>query len=113
MDGFIPNERIVVVAATNRLDLVDTAVLRSGRFDLKIHIPLPNQQQRKGILWKILDKKLKHLHNVKEDVVINISQVTDNWCGADFEALVNESVYKAIADNSQKVENRHLMEAYD
>ena len=42
MDGFIPNERIVVIAATNRLDLVDSAVLRSGRFDLKIHIPLPN-----------------------------------------------------------------------
>ena len=41
MDGFTQNERIVVVAATNRLDLVDHAVLRSGRFDMKVHIPLP------------------------------------------------------------------------
>ena len=42
MDGFTPNERIVVVAATNRLDLVDHAVLRAGRFDVKVHIPLPD-----------------------------------------------------------------------
>jgi len=73
----------VVVAATNRLDLVDQAVLRSGRFDLKIHIPLPDENQRKGILWKILDKKMGSLHNVKEDAVTNISRVTEKWCGAD------------------------------
>jgi cell division protease FtsH len=58
MDGFNPTEKVVVVAATNRLDLVDHAILRSGRFDIKVHIPLPNSQQRKGILQKILDKKL-------------------------------------------------------
>ena len=54
MDGFTPTERIVIVAATNRLDLVDQAVLRAGRFDLKVHIPLPNAEQRAGILSKIL-----------------------------------------------------------
>lgn len=66
MDGFEPIEKIVVVGATNRVDLVDHAILRSGRFDLKIHIPLPNVNQRKGILWKILDKRLGHLHNITE-----------------------------------------------
>ena len=69
MDGFTPNEKIVVVGATNRVDLVDHAVLRSGRFDLKVHVPLPNIEQRKGILWKILDKKLGYLHNIHPKTV--------------------------------------------
>lgn len=51
MDGFTPTQKVLVVAATNRLDLIDHALLRSGRFDVKIHIPLPNAQQRKGILF--------------------------------------------------------------
>ena len=43
MDGFLPNQKIVIVAATNRIDLVDSAILRAGRFDIKIHIGLPNR----------------------------------------------------------------------
>lgn len=43
MDGFAPNDRIVIVAATNRIDLVDFAVLRAGRFDIKIQIDLPSK----------------------------------------------------------------------
>lgn len=66
MDGFTPIERIVVVAATHRLDLVDQAVLRAGRFDLKVHIPLPNAAERRGILSKILDKKVGGLHYVEQ-----------------------------------------------
>ena len=71
------------MAATNRLDLVDQAVLRSGRFDVKIHIPLPNSNQRKGILKVILDKKLGNLHNVQTPLINFISESSDNWCGAD------------------------------
>ena len=44
MDGFLPNDKIVVVAATNRIDMVDHAILRAGRFDFKIFIPPPNKQ---------------------------------------------------------------------
>jgi cell division protease FtsH len=69
MDGFNPTEKIVVVAATNRLDLVDHAVLRSGRFDIKVHIPLPTLEQRKGILWTILDTKLGIHHNIQQNVI--------------------------------------------
>lgn len=69
MDGFNPTEKVVIVAATNRLDLVDHAILRSGRFDIKVHIPLPNSHQRVGILQKILDKKLGQLHRVQGSMI--------------------------------------------
>ena len=46
MDGFSPTDKIIIVAATNRIDLVDSAILRSGRFDLKIQINLPNAAER-------------------------------------------------------------------
>ena len=46
------------------MDLVDQAILRAGRFDLKIHIPLPNIEQKKGIFKTILNKKVKDLHNI-------------------------------------------------
>ena len=59
MDGFSQLEKIVVVAATNRLDLVDSAILRAGRFDLKIQISLPCREERFGILNKIAYKRLK------------------------------------------------------
>jgi ATP-dependent 26S proteasome regulatory subunit len=54
MDGFSPMDRIVIVAATNRIDLVDQAILRAGRFDIKVQIPLPNREERKGIFMKLL-----------------------------------------------------------
>nr|VVW89317.1 unnamed protein product [Nymphaea colorata] len=66
MDGFYPNEKVLIVAATNRIDLVDHAILRAGRFDLKIFIPPPNFEQRKGIFQKILSKKTKELSVVDE-----------------------------------------------
>ena len=73
MDGFRTNDRIVIIAATNRLDMVDQAVLRSGRFDVKIHIPLPNKEQRKGILKLILDRRLGHLHDIQPPILESIS----------------------------------------
>ena len=66
MDGFHPNEKVLIVAATNRIDLVDHAILRAGRFDLKIFIPPPNVEQRKGIFRKILSKKVKEFTTVDE-----------------------------------------------
>jgi cell division protease FtsH len=59
MDGFKQNDRIIVVAATNRPDLVDLAILRAGRFDIKIHIALPVKEERLGILKTLIHKKLK------------------------------------------------------
>lgn len=59
MDGFLPNHKIVVVAATNRIDLVDSAILRAGRFDIKVNIGLPNKEERIGILNRLLVSKVK------------------------------------------------------
>ena len=78
MDGFTVNQKVVVVAATNRIDLVDPAILRSGRFDLKVQVALPSEEQRKGILWKILDKRLGYLHNIDQELsLIHISSPRD------------------------------------
>jgi cell division protease FtsH len=96
MDGFYPNEKILIVAATNRIDLVDHAILRAGRFDLKIYIPPPNVEQRKGIFLKILHKKVGELNSVEESTVDEIAEKSENWVGADIETLINESIYKAI-----------------
>lgn len=83
MDGFTVNQKVVVIAATNRIDLVDPAILRSGRFDLKVQIPLPGEEQRKGILWKILDKRLGYLHNIDQEAITFVAESCLNWCGAD------------------------------
>lgn len=65
MDGFSPLDKVVVVASTNRIDLVDPAVLRAGRFDIKVQICLPDQSERLGILKTLMTKKLKR-HSVEE-----------------------------------------------
>ena len=60
MDGFSPLDKVVVIASTNRLDLVDAAVLRAGRFDIKIPISLPSREERIGILHTLIAKNLKN-----------------------------------------------------
>ena len=65
-----------MIAATNRVDLVDGAVLRSGRFDVKVEVGLPGAEERKGILWKILDRKLGYLHEVKQSMVSFVGEAS-------------------------------------
>jgi ATP-dependent 26S proteasome regulatory subunit len=72
-----------VVAATNRIDLVDQAILRSGRFDIKVHIPLPDTSDRVGIFKKIMQRKLKDLNEVDETMINFIGEHSQGWCGAD------------------------------
>ena len=72
MDGFNPLDRVVVVAATNRIDLVDHAVLRAGRFDLKVMIPPPGPAERKGIFLTILENKLGNNFDLTHDTVDEI-----------------------------------------
>jgi cell division protease FtsH len=57
LDGFESNENIVVIGATNRVDLVDPALIRAGRFDIKVKLHLPSKEERKGILSTLLKKK--------------------------------------------------------
>jgi cell division protease FtsH len=82
MDGFSSLDKVVIVAATNRIDLVDYAILRAGRFDIKVHIPLPNAEERKGIFKKLLATKCKKFE-ISDKSVDEIGNNSEGWCGAD------------------------------
>ncbi|MBV8951717.1 MAG: ATP-dependent zinc metalloprotease FtsH [Actinobacteria bacterium] len=91
MDGFDPATGVVVIAATNRVQTLDPALLRPGRFDRTVEIPLPNQAERAAILRvHALDKKLQ---DVDLDVV---ARGTPGFSGADLANLVNEAAINAV-----------------
>jgi len=92
MDGIVALEDIVVIAATNRPDIVDPAVLRPGRFDRLIYVPQPDEKSRLEI-FKIYTKNMP----LTEDVdVVHLATVTKNYSGADIEALCREAAMYAL-----------------
>ena len=95
MDGFGVNEGIIVMAATNRVDILDPAILRPGRFDRKVHVGRPDVKGRK----EILDVHVKN-KSLAEDVDLeNVAQTTAGFTGADLENLMNEAaIYAAKKD---------------
>ena len=95
MDGFASNEGIIVLAATNRVDILDPAILRPGRFDRKVYVSRPDVKGREEIL--AVHAKNKPL---AEDVDLKrIAQTTAGFTGADLENLLNESALSAAKDN--------------
>jgi len=109
MDGFEGNEGIIVIAATNRPDVLDPALLRPGRFDRQVQVGLPDIRGREQIL-KV------HLRKVPcdEDVVPkNIARGTPGFSGADLANLVNESALFAARTNRRLVNMEHLELAKD
>ena len=92
MDGFEPGAAVVVMAATNRAEILDTALLRPGRFDRTVEIPLPNQAERTAIL-AIHSKTKKLGPHVDLDAV---SRGTPGFSGADLANLVNEAAINAV-----------------
>ncbi len=109
MDGFEPNTGIIVVAATNRPDVLDPALLRPGRFDRQITIDLPDLQGRLGIL-KVHVRKIKLSEKVDLEV---IARGTPGFSGADLANLVNEAALLAARQNKTAVEMEDLEEARD
>ncbi len=95
MDGFEPGASVVVMAATNRAEILDTALLRPGRFDRTVEIPLPNQKERTAILG-IHAKGKKLGQDVDLDAV---SRGTPGFSGADLANLVNEAAINAVRAN--------------
>jgi cell division protease FtsH len=95
MDGFEPGARVVVMAATNRAEILDAALLRPGRFDRTVEIPLPNYVERTAIL-KIHGKGKTLAPDVDLDVV---ARGTPGFSGADLANLVNEAAINAVRDN--------------
>lgn len=109
MDGFDSQEGIIVIAATNRPDILDPALLRPGRFDRQIVVDVPDLKAREEIL-KVHIKKI----SLGEDVDISvIAKGTPGFTGADLENLVNEAALIAARENSEKVMMKHFEKARD
>ncbi len=97
MDGFEDSSGVVVVAATNKIDVLDPALLRSGRFDRRIFVDLPTLDERAAILDKYFEK-LIHDVNTKE-----IAKMTIGFNGASLATLVNESALEALRRNRHNI----------
>lgn len=109
MDGFGTNTGIVIIAATNRADVLDPALLRPGRFDRKVIVGLPDVKGREEIL-KIHARNKKIAPNVK---LSDIARRTPGFSGADIENLLNESALLAARDNRTQIEMPDIDEGSD
>lgn len=107
MDGFDSHEGVIIIAATNRPDVLDNALLRPGRFDRQIHVDLPDMAGREEIL-KVHAKKIKLEEHVDLSIV---ARNTPGFSGADLENLLNEGALIAARHNRSQVEMIHLDEA--
>ncbi|MBC7364706.1 MAG: ATP-dependent metallopeptidase FtsH/Yme1/Tma family protein [Candidatus Aminicenantes bacterium] len=109
MDGFDSNEGIIVIAATNRPDILDTALLRPGRFDRRIIVPMPDVKGREEIL-KVHTRKVPLAPDVDLKV---IARSTPGFSGADLANLINEAALLAARKGQDSVTMRDLEEAKD
>ncbi|MFL0250356.1 ATP-dependent metallopeptidase FtsH/Yme1/Tma family protein [Clostridium neuense] len=107
MSGFNEKQGIVIIAATNRLDILDSALLRPGRFDRHIEVTLPDISARKKILT--LHMKNKPINNIDLD---DLARKTAYFSGAKLENLVNEAAILACKENSKYIENIHFEKAF-
>ena len=107
MDGFTANEGVIVIAATNRPDVLDPALLRPGRFDRQIVVPAPDVQAREQIL-EVHSKKKKFEADVDLKV---IAKNTSGFSGADLENLLNEAALLAARKDKQAIGQKEIEEA--
>jgi cell division protease FtsH len=107
MDGFTPNDNVVVIAATNRGDLLDPALLRPGRFDRRVMLDMPDKEGRKDIL-KIHARGKKFGPGIKWD---SVADRTVGFSGADLENMLNEAAIQAARGNKNEIEMEDIEEA--
>lgn len=107
MDGFTPNELVIVIAATNRGDLLDTALLRPGRFDRRVMVDYPDVDGRKAIL-KIHAQNKPFADDLNWD---RVASRTVGFSGADLENMLNEAAINAARFNKEKVDMDDIEEA--
>ncbi len=109
MDGFEPNEKVIVMAATNRPDVLDPALLRPGRFDRRVTIDLPDRPEREEIL--LIHARTKPL---AEDVNLKIiAERTPGFSGADLYSLMNEGAILAARENRTKLSQYDLIRSIE
>jgi len=109
LDGFKPLGDVKLIAATNRKDILDSAILRPGRFDRLIHIPLPDEDGIKGI-FDIHTKLMKIAPNVNRKHIISRIQ-EEGFTGAEIRAVCTEAGYLAIREDRTKIEQKDFEEA--
>ncbi len=108
MDGFGANEGVIVVAATNRHDILDPALLRPGRFDRHVVVGRPDVKGREEIL-NVHSKNKPMAHDVDLKVV---AQTTSGFTGADLENLLNEAALLAARDNKKQIDMEEIRKAF-
>tara|TARA_Y100000022_G_scaffold196734_1_gene204173 strand:+ start:9691 stop:11706 length:2016 start_codon:yes stop_codon:yes gene_type:complete len=109
MDGFSSSEGVVVLAATNRIDILDAALTRPGRFDRKVTVGVPDTDGRKEIM-KV------HFRNKKLDSSVNfdeLAQLTPGFSGADIANLANEAAIFSVRNNATEINRKHVLDAYE
>ena len=109
MDGFDGNSGIIVIAATNRADILDSALLRPGRFDRRVYVDIPNLKGRKDIL-ELYSKNKPLNDNIDLDL---ISRRTPGFSGADLANLMNEAAILTARNNLTKIGNNEISNALD
>ena len=109
MDGFGTNSGIIIMAATNRADILDKALLRAGRFDRQIHVDLPDLNERREIF-------MVHLKPLKIDETVDVAQLarqTPGFSGADIANVCNEAALIAARNNKKWVDKQCFLDAVD
>jgi len=109
MDGFDSNDQVIVCAATNRVDVLDPALTRPGRFDRQVYVPLPDVKGRMEIL-KVHSRKVKLGPDVD---IARLARATPGFSGADLAAIINEAALSATLLNKDFIEQDDLEEARD
>lgn len=109
MDGFATNAGVIILAATNRADILDRALLRAGRFDRQIHVELPDLEERKAI-FKVHMKPLKFDESIGVDF---LSKQTPGFSGADIANVCNEAALIAARRNKTEISKQDFLDAID
>ena len=108
MDGFEPNEDILIIAATNRKDILDSALLRPGRFDRIVYVPLPDKNSRKAILSIYLQKK--QTDSIEMDL---IAEMTQGFSGAQIKNLINEAAIYTARQGRSVITQKDIEDALE
>jgi cell division protease FtsH len=109
MDGFNNNDDIIIMAATNRKDVLDQALLRPGRFDRIIRVPLPDKDSRE----KILDYYLKNKNIENPFDISSIAELTDGFSGAQLKNLINEAAILSAKNNYTKIQEKFVFDSFE
>lgn len=107
MDGFTPNDHVILIAATNRPDLLDPALIRPGRFDRRVVMSMPDLEERK----QVIELHMKGKPFTKDVDIAKLARRTVGFSGADLSNMLNESAILAAREGKKIIDNKDLEEA--